>query len=721
MNRLIFVIIAGCFCLPGVVERANAQRPRCYSYLSNIEHTPQNDIIWWTRADSVWGTVRSNDLIGLDGIPFLGPYARFITSRQFSLRQGQIPDSLLYRFYGNVAPENFPARISSSVRAAAMPFISDRGGRMMTWIRLVGDAGLRIYQYPLGMIPRESLVWDQGPPLMQSIYIDGQVEIEGTLTGILTIGSSGNMWLIDNVKYSGSNPRTGYFGDETWDEAGAMHMLGLVSERNIIIKNNWRNGKEDGWNTAPNDFNRHSIAINAVLVALGESFTFEQQNDDWDMYQGPTPDERGTVFIKGALFQQRRGWLHRDNHQSTGYKLSLRFDNRLSSWPPPYLSGLFARSLVGSYDRLELTGGTYNVSYVVVRHLTIAADSELILDGPSALTITENLFVNGTAEHPVIFRTLPGIGHLSLVRVGPAGWQSVTSLQHAQFRDGIEFTAITDSLNLNCSTFPASVILEGRIFIDSCRFAGWLDGRSWREFHLSRSILTDGLRLGGRIQDGAIVNNTIVSASYNGVQIEGRDNNLRLVNNIIAFNRRGVYSVAGQDLSLTYNDVFDNWWGDYVDCAPGAGSISADPRFADIDRSDYRLLRGSPCINAGDPTSPPDPDGSRADIGALVFDPTMSVRKYIDDMDFIDDMDIRISPNPFNRTAQIWVKSQRAGLVQAVIYDTRGSEIWHAREWAQNGEVVFRLDKEDLNTAGVYLAQINCGRASRTTKVAFIP
>ena len=62
----------------------------------------------------------------------------------------------------------------------------------------------------------------------------------------------------------------------------------------------------------------------------------------------------------------------------------------------------------------------------------------------------------------------------------------------------------------------------------------------------------------------------------------------------------------------------------------GIGIISADPCFADPDNGDYHLLRGSPCINAGDPnyedaTGTVDMDGQsrilfgRVDIGADEF------------------------------------------------------------------------------------------------------
>jgi len=50
---------------------------------------------------------------------------------------------------------------------------------------------------------------------------------------------------------------------------------------------------------------------------------------------------------------------------------------------------------------------------------------------------------------------------------------------------------------------------------------------------------------------------------------------------------------------------------------PGEGNINLDPLFVNAANGDYHLSRGSPCIDAGDPNSPLDPDGTRADMGAL--------------------------------------------------------------------------------------------------------
>ena len=51
-----------------------------------------------------------------------------------------------------------------------------------------------------------------------------------------------------------------------------------------------------------------------------------------------------------------------------------------------------------------------------------------------------------------------------------------------------------------------------------------------------------------------------------------------------------------------------------------SGNIDTDPLFVDDLNGDLRLQLGSPCIDSGDPTSPLDPDATRADMGAQFFD-----------------------------------------------------------------------------------------------------
>jgi len=54
---------------------------------------------------------------------------------------------------------------------------------------------------------------------------------------------------------------------------------------------------------------------------------------------------------------------------------------------------------------------------------------------------------------------------------------------------------------------------------------------------------------------------------------------------------------------------------------PGVGNIAVDPLFLAPIGGNYHLTSLSPCIDSGNPALPPDPDGSRADMGAYPYDP----------------------------------------------------------------------------------------------------
>jgi len=64
-------------------------------------------------------------------------------------------------------------------------------------------------------------------------------------------------------------------------------------------------------------------------------------------------------------------------------------------------------------------------------------------------------------------------------------------------------------------------------------------------------------------------------------------------------------------LAATYTDLQST--------LAGTGNISLYPMFVDTAAGNLSLQTGSPCIDAGDPMSPQDPDGTRADMGAIPF------------------------------------------------------------------------------------------------------
>ena len=64
--------------------------------------------------------------------------------------------------------------------------------------------------------------------------------------------------------------------------------------------------------------------------------------------------------------------------------------------------------------------------------------------------------------------------------------------------------------------------------------------------------------------------------------------------------------------TVNYSDIEGGWTG-------GMWNMDAYPKFEDPVNSDFSLKVGSPCIDAGNPNSPLDPDGTRADMGYISF------------------------------------------------------------------------------------------------------
>lgn len=133
----------------------------------------------------------------------------------------------------------------------------------------------------------------------------------------------------------------------------------------------------------------------------------------------------------------------------------------------------------------------------------------------------------------------------------------------------------------------------------------------------------------------AIENNTIVGNSGTGLNITYK---YTIKNNIVAFNGGSELVYNSNHPGLQFNLFYDtngtigeNPGGllflldlqaqnaNGTPCDPYS-NISLDPQFFDAANNNYNLMPTSPCINAGDPNSPLDPDGTIADLGALYYD-----------------------------------------------------------------------------------------------------
>lgn len=102
----------------------------------------------------------------------------------------------------------------------------------------------------------------------------------------------------------------------------------------------------------------------------------------------------------------------------------------------------------------------------------------------------------------------------------------------------------------------------------------------------------------------------------------------------------------------------------------GQGNLFDNPYFVQPSNNDFYLLPESPCIDAGNIISTPDPDGTRADIGALFYNQSNSTLE--------NEVNISISPNPFRNRFTIYLDDR--SLIQDVeVYNLLGEKVYTRR------------------------------------------
>ena len=701
-THLIFAIVI----LFGATDKLYSEPMTYYHILTNHEETPFDEYIYYGIGGPINGTIRTNDFLPVGSHEIWG---QMITSRELIFEGDEIEfDNVIEHAPPYPFPERFDyIRDHATIHIPRRRWRNDNGSHM-TWIKFRGDQGIDIYQYPAGTPRSDSLFEHTQVPQGMIIYVDGMVEVEGYVTGQVTIYSSGNMYLIDNIQYTGSRERDGWFESE-----GFPHMLGLVSDKNIIIKDNIPNGKQNGWDHG--GINRHSININGSLIALGGSFTFEHQNDDWERYQGPDPDIRGYVHLNGSVAQFRRGYLYRNNHDGTGYGVNYSMDPRLLTIGPPGFGPGEYPDISGRHDRLLLIEGIYTFTNTIVNKLVVPAGVEIRLDGANALTVRDTLIINGTDEEPVTIRELNQNSRAAL----NVDWgnRAFVEIQHANFSENVEINFEFDTLKVKQSRFEGPVYFEGNIYIDSCQFFDRTYLTSWRSMHVNRSTFGFGMDISGDVRDGELLNNTIVGSRFDGIIVH-RFSNLEIKNNIIAFNGVGINNRHFEHPDMAFNCVYGNSEDNWLGCERGQGSISLDPLMEDYQRSEYNLMEDSPCIDAGDPSFPLDPDESRVDIGAYYFD---HEPWSIDETPIPENFQISTFPNPFNSSLRVSIINPQPENVEWSMVNING-QIISGGQWSlKQGENDFTLNSLNIDTPGVYFLKFGLNGITKHKKLIYLP
>ena len=235
-----------------------------------------------------------------------------------------------------------------------------------------------------------------------------------------------------------------------------------------------------------------------------------------------------------------------------------------------------------------------------------------------------------------------------------------------------------------------------------------------------------GVAYGGGICCGRNESNTIIENNTicnnvvdfgHGGGIYSNTLNTCVVNTIIWNNYP---DEIAETLTITYSDIQGGW--------TGIGNIDADPLFADTANGDFHLTwenfpipddTKSPCIDAGDPASPLDPDSTIADMGAYFFD---QVATSIDPPVVQGNYKLfQNYPNPFSSETTISFYIQKTVNVNIIIFNNNGKEIRtlvNENQLAGEHSVVWNGTDNSGETvgSGIYFYKLNIDNKPISTK-----
>jgi len=198
----------------------------------------------------------------------------------------------------------------------------------------------------------------------------------------------------------------------------------------------------------------------------------------------------------------------------------------------------------------------------------------------------------------------------------------------------------------------------------------------------------------------------------------------------------GLYFQWPPDAEISYCDFYNNQLGEFYNPPAGVGSIVSvnangdscdifnnillDPMFLNPAVGDFHLLEDSPCIDAGDPLSPLDPDSTISDIGAFYFDQLIVNSQHPEVNQVEDYFLLPPCPNPFNRSTVISFELRASSYLELKAYDIMGREVAKLIEGYENaGNHQVHFNGSELSS-GIYFVILESGDYRKTQKLLLI-
>ncbi len=277
------------------------------------------DDIWFITGDSLDGRLHANGHIRMSGSPWFG--MKVTSSKDhFILWQDSEP---VFEAGYELGVDEIPLPVTQELVESLASSAASEGlyagplpGRRAKYEVVLGRNGaLGTLSYRAYRKVGGSYHWTDWTTVDVSSFngvawFDEPIRIRGVLDGQLTVGSSGDIYITDDVLYEDSVPGQGPI-------PGCDDVLGMVSAKNIIV--------------AATGANMHDCEIHAHMMALDKSFTVEMYD------QGPP---RGDLIIWGGFAQKKQGAVGKFKHGGGivhGYQKNYHYDrNLLSNSPPGY-------------------------------------------------------------------------------------------------------------------------------------------------------------------------------------------------------------------------------------------------------------------------------------------------------------------------------------------------------------------------------------------------
>lgn len=261
---------------------------------------------WFDTGDTIDGDIHTNSIFRIRGNPFFNDSAKLTYSgdepgyenpalvRTTPLSRRPVFDSAIDFSHMADSIRRVPHIVVPFYKVAQLTFLPN--GKYELRYRDVTN--------PLLMSPPEiiSIRPDTG------LYFEGDVEVKGTLNGRITIGSSADITITDDLIYAGSNPTN---GDPTYSKS----LLALIAEKNVFVNQD----------QSPMEFGK-GIIINANIVAMDKSFEVVNFRK-WRK-------SMGTMFFWGSMAQSERGAVgsyRKKGNIVRGYRKSWHMDPRFKN------------------------------------------------------------------------------------------------------------------------------------------------------------------------------------------------------------------------------------------------------------------------------------------------------------------------------------------------------------------------------------------------------